>query len=508
MSRAEGDLNELEQALGHIWKIAGDFGLDPFPVGFEVVPAHIIYGVGAYGLPDHYSHWTHGRAYRQMKTMYDQGLSRIYEVVVNSNPAQAFLLDNNAPVDNKLVMAHVLGHSEFFKQNRLFQDTRKDMPGAASLAAHRFQGYEIEEGKREVEEFLDAALSISEHIDPFHPTRLSPADQLKTWKVEFENRQQGNHFRPTSEFDDLFDDQIKKPVAKKQQSNAKVPFPLDPERDVLGFIRDFAPYLEDWQRDVLDVVRTESLYFYPQMRTKIMNEGWASFWHRRIMREMADRGHLTQAEDIRWWQLNAGVVSANNRQLNPYHFGLNMFEYLVDLHNGDITSEEKRWLEKEGLPVYPKHDGDFLTSPGLAAVRQIMETEDDQSFIRNHFTRLPADRMQMYIYDERPTIGPFGSRGTEYYIKERGWEKIRDGLVQSMINGGNPVIVVKDGDFDDNQELYLEHRYEGRELRRRYLSLTLPQIYKLWGRSVNLETVVDGKKVVYSFDGDEFYDGT
>src|ERR671915_1580365 len=111
------ELRELEEAMDHIWEVAHRLGLDPFPVHFELVPASIMYEFGAYGLPGRFSHWTHGRTYHQIKTMYDYGLSKIYELVINSNPSYAFLLENNSVLQNKVVAAHVLGHSDFFKHN-------------------------------------------------------------------------------------------------------------------------------------------------------------------------------------------------------------------------------------------------------------------------------------------------------------------------------------------------------------------------------------------------------
>ncbi len=161
-----GDARLLEARVEQIWEIAQRFGLDPYPVHFELVPATIMHEFGAYGLPGRFSHWTHGRAYQQLKTMYDYGLSKIYELVINTNPAYAFLVDNNSVLQNKVVVAHVLGHVDFFKHNAYFAPTNRQMIEGASVNAERIRGYEYAHGQREVEEFLDAVLSIQEHIDP------------------------------------------------------------------------------------------------------------------------------------------------------------------------------------------------------------------------------------------------------------------------------------------------------------------------------------------------------
>ena len=161
------EVKELDQAIEQIWDIATNkFGLDPFPVRFEIVPASVMYEVGSYALPGRYSHWTFGKAYHRMKMMYDFGLSKIYEVVINSNPSYAFLLETNSPIQNKMVIAHVLGHVDFFKNNAYFSRTNRRMVDEAAMHARRMADYEFKHGRKVVEELLDAVLSIEEHIDP------------------------------------------------------------------------------------------------------------------------------------------------------------------------------------------------------------------------------------------------------------------------------------------------------------------------------------------------------
>ena len=160
------EIKELEKALEQIWEVARRFGLDPFPTRFEVVPATVMYEIGSYALPGRYSHWTFGKAYHRMKTMYDFGLSKIYEVVINTDPSYGFLLETNSPVQNKLVMAHVLGHVDFFKNNAYFSKTNRRMVETVSAHTGRMVEYEFKHGRKTVERFLDSVLSIEEHIDP------------------------------------------------------------------------------------------------------------------------------------------------------------------------------------------------------------------------------------------------------------------------------------------------------------------------------------------------------
>jgi stage V sporulation protein R len=252
---------ELERWIEMIYEKALELGLDPFPVHFEVVPAHVIYELGAYALPARFSHWTFGRDYHVQKTMYEYGVSRIYELVFNTDPAQAFLLDVNDMVAHKLVIAHVYGHSDFFKNNIYFEHTDRKMIERARLHAERIRHYEMVHGPLVVEQFLDAVLSIEEHIDPVLPTYGAPP-----------RKQDAQEPQPTGDtFEDLF--YMVQPKPKPEPKPRRIP--EEPQKDLLLFIRDHSRVLEDWQRDIISMIREEMLYFLPQIKTKIINEGWA-----------------------------------------------------------------------------------------------------------------------------------------------------------------------------------------------------------------------------------------
>jgi stage V sporulation protein R len=258
------ELDALRAAIDEIWEYsAANTPLDPFPIHFELVPAKVMYEIGAYGLPGRFSHWTHGKAFHQMKTMYDYGLSKIYELIINTNPAQAFLMEGNSLIQNKLVIAHVIGHSDFFKHNAYFHHTNRQMAETAGVTAERIRAYEQEHGEREVETFLDAVLAIQEHIDPnLRIVRRSPYDPL-----EKPTRRRG------TDYDDLW--RLREKEAEPVAGAPQRKIPEEPEKDLLLFLLRYAPDMTDWQRDVLNIVREEMLYFLPQMQTKVMNEGWA-----------------------------------------------------------------------------------------------------------------------------------------------------------------------------------------------------------------------------------------
>jgi stage V sporulation protein R len=455
------DVHELESAIEKIWSIGVELGLDPYPVNFELVPAGIMYEFGAYGLPGRFSHWTHGRAYQQIKTMYDYGLSKIYELVINTNPSYAFLLQNNSVLQNKVVAAHVMAHVDFFKHNAYFRRSNRQMLESASVNADRVRQYEFERGKDEVETFLDAVLSIQEHVDPHLLIRRAEPE-----------RPRHKARPPETSYDDLFYLGAEK---RPEPEPAEEKTPREPEKDLLLFIAEHARGLQDWQRDLIHIVRAEQLYFTPQMCTKVMNEGWASFWHARIMREM----ELPADDFMEFSRMHAAVISPSPRRLNPYYVGMKLFE--------DI---ERRWND----PSEEARRQGRVPGQGRAKIFEVRELESDVSFLRNYLTEELVEELDLYIYR---------LEGDKWVVVEKDWEKVRDSIVRSMTNFGQPYIVVEDGDYQGNRELFLRHCFEGQELDIRYAEQTLKYLQKLWGRSVHLETCLDEKTVVLTFDGKE-----
>ncbi len=264
----DSEIERLRDAIDIAWEEAHKFGLDPFPTHFELVPATIMYEFASYGLPGRFSHWTHGKSYYRQKMQYDFGLSKIYEMVVNTNPSYAFLMDMNNLLQNTFVAAHVFGHTDFFKNNAYFQNTSRRMIDKASIHAERVAQYEFDHGKAEVERFLDAALSIQEHVDY----------NLLLRSDEPAGKEEQKPTQVTSQYDDLWglDKKAKKAEEDRDKRPGKPPkFPEKPEKDILLFLMRHAPHLQPWQRDLLEIVRTEMLYFIPQAQTKVMNEGWA-----------------------------------------------------------------------------------------------------------------------------------------------------------------------------------------------------------------------------------------
>lgn len=461
----EADRKALEYAIGEITEIAKGFGLDFYPMRYEICPSEIIYTFGAYGMPTRFSHWSFGKQFYKMKLHYDFGLSKIYELVINSNPCYAFLLDSNALIQNKLIVAHVLAHCDFFKNNIRFQNTKRDMVESMAATAERVRKYEIEFGRLEVEKFLDAVLSIEEHIDP---SLMRPK---LAWTMD-EVLDDAHGPANSSPYDDLWSlDQKNQP--KPEQVSKKKKFPPQPEKDLLLFIESYSRELTDWQRDILTMMREEMLYFWPQLETKIMNEGWASYWHQRIIREM----DLTPGEAIEFAKLNAGVVQPSRTSINPYYLGLKILEDIEERYNN--PSEE---MIRRGVKP----------GSGREKLFEVREIESDISFLRNYLTKDLVTREDMYLFQKQ---------GKDYKIVDKQWENVRDQLVNMRVNGGFPYITVNDGDYNKNGELYLKHWYEGIELDVKYLEKVLPYIYQLWGRPAHMETMIEGRAMLYTYEG-------
>jgi len=415
------DAKRLAGALAVIHDKAASFGLDGFPMRYELCPADVLYTLGAYGMPVRFSHWSFGKAFQRMKLQYDYNLSRIYELVINSDPCYAFLLESNTLLQNKVVAAHVLAHSDFFKHNYRFAGTSRSMVETMAVHAARMRRYEMRYGRDEVEALLDAALALQEQVDPHKRTDDEP-------------------------------------------------------RDLLLYLMEHSRRLEDWQRDVLGMVRDEMLYFWPQLETKILNEGWATFWHVRILREL----DLTDQEAVEFARLHAAILAPSRTGVNPYHLG---YHLLLDIFRRweSPTPEEKQRFGRPG-------------GQGMEKLFEVRETETDVSLLRNYLTKELVEQLDLYVYRRR---------GDEWVVVDKDWRAVRDELVRQRINGGVPVITVADGDYRGSGELFLRHRHEGVDLDVRYTEKTLPYVYRLWGKPVHLETVLDGKTTVFSCDGDD-----
>lgn len=417
---AEYTISELQSWSSQIEELIKAVGLDCYEQQFEICSYEDMLCYEAYvGMPSHYPHWSFGKMYERQKTYYSYNLTGLpYEMVINSDPCLAYLMQDNTLLLQILTIAHVYGHNDFFKNNRLFkQNTRAELTVEMFKShASRVRDYIADPsiGPRKVERILDAAHAL-----------------------RFQVRRQGEGKLPN------------------RNELAKETLEEIPERlkcDLLSYLSERGK-LSYWEKDLINIVREETFYFLPQMETKIMNEGWASYWHYTLLNQL----DLPQGLHFEFLQRHNLVVRPHEGQLNPYFVGFKMFEYL----NKTIGREK---------------------------IFEIREQERDQSFLRRYLNKELCEEMCLFNYRVR---------GVDIVVSEvadeDGWKVIRNDLANSVGLGMVPEI---DAQGVENGTLILEHRYDDRELEINYAKETIKYISDLWGGKVDLKTKLNNKDKV------------
>ena len=459
-------LKDLEYWDARIRDKVAEFGLDCYPQEFEICDHAQMLGYMAYsGMPSHYPHWSYGKSYEKLKTLYDYGVSGIpYEMVINSSPALAYLMRDNSLCLQILTIAHVYGHNDFFKNNFTFKSTRAEFTiGTFKAHADRVRRYVDTPsiGLEKVESFLDAAHSLS----------LQCRRNLAVKKLSQDEERERLVAAATPPADPF--QRIHRRQEAGEPDLRRVP-PV-PDDDVLLFIRDHNPYLHEWEKDLLTIVNEEAQYFIPQIETKIMNEGWASFWHKRILDSLV----LPQELHLEFLVRHNQVVRPIPGQLNPYHLGLRLWEDLE--RRGDDPTPE----ERENLP---------RGKDGRALLFETREVDRDASFVRRWLHETLMRDLDIFRYEPK---------GDDLVVSdvsdEDGWRAVKDTLLKSIGMAGVPVIRVEDADYNHTRTLLLLHAHDGRDLQLEYAEKTLGYLHRLWGRDVALETAVNGKRTFLTF---------
>ena len=382
---------------------AKEFGLDCYFQEFELISFEDMLAYESYvGMPSHYPHWSFGKSYEKLKTLYSYNLTGLpYEMVINSDPCLAYLMKDNSLLVQILTMAHVYAHNDFFKNNRLFKECTRANLSVGMFKNHgsRIRSY-IQDpsiGYTEVEKILDAAHAIKFQCSGFDYGEDMASENLLLYIME-----NGN--------------------------------------------------LEEWQKDILMIVAEQSRYFSPQVETKIMNEGWASWWHYQILQSL----ELPQNLQIEFLKTHNSVVAPATGGLNPYYIGFKIWELLSERHK-DNPEELFR----------------------------IRETERDTSFIRNYLTFDLCRELHLFEFQEED----------HYYVvsevsNEDGWRKIRNQLALMVGYGSTPSILVEEI-LPSDRSLVLQHVYDERELHLTYAAETLKHIQHLWGGKVILKTMLN-----------------
>ncbi len=478
---------EFENLQVDIEKYVRKFGLDFFEVRFEMLDYRTINQVAAYdGFPTRYPHWRFGMEFERLSKSYAYGLHRIYEMVINTDPCYAYLLASNQRVDQKLVIAHVYGHCDFFKNNLWFSHTNRKMLDEMANHAGRIRKNIEKQGYEKVETFLDACLSLDNLID-INAAGIARFAQPR----ESQEAQSSSYRMPAKNYMDQFINPpaylAQKKEVEETQAERNKNFPVEPERDILLFLLENAP-LENWQYDLLEIVREEAYYFAPQRQTKIMNEGWASFVHTHIMTEYA----LEPNELIDYADHHSGTVAIQPGHLNPYKLGLELYRDIenrwnrgafgAEYENCDDTRARREWDKKKGM--------------GREKVFEVRKIYNDIGFIDEFLTEDFAREHNLFTTDYNATTNL-------YEISSRDFLEIKRRLLFQLTNFGQPIIDVVNANYENRGEMYLVHYHEGLDLDITYINNTLPNLYALWGRPVHLQTVFEGKeRTLFSCDPD------
>jgi len=424
-------LAKLEEWDERIVALAKSHNLDWYPIIYETCDYYEMIGNMAYhGMPTHYRHWSFGKSFERTHAMYNAGLEGLpYELIINSNPSLAYLMEENPFYLQVLIMCHCVGHSDFFKNNITFANTSADNVLLRMRNAKRFVDNLIEDpsiGVEKVERILDAAHAISLQVPRRHTRYVSQKEQKKELVLDIKRG--------------AFD-------GKEIPNPRKIP--VSPEPNILAFLAECSGNLEDWERELLQFALEDAEYFMPQIRTKIMNEGWASYWHYRMMHEL----NLPDSMHIPFLKMHNEVVRPHLGSINPYHLGFYLFQRIEERHG-----LEECFIARESL--------------------------NDESFIRQYLTE--EDCVDLNLFS-------FGLDKKDFVIDDvsdnEGWRSVKQNLIKQVSANNIPSIVVEG--VDEANILTLKHEHDGRDLELEYAESVVDHITTIWGDVVRLETIIE-----------------
>jgi len=488
-------LAKIEERVKQI--VVDELGLKVYDIEFDICNAQKMLEIMAYRIPTNISNWKFGRDYERQRTIYENyGSSLPYEVVINSDPSRAYLMADNTFAVQCLVMAHVYGHVNIFAENQYFRNSRQDIMGVMAEATRRFNEYERKYGIDEVESIIDAGHSIQLHSSPF---------DVETEKEKFERVYSQikatiiSKQKTTSEFGDIMPhtsineiDADMELILQKIRRNLKLKTPVEPTSDLLRYIIDNSRILEDWQIDILEMLRMEGQYFWPMIKTHFLNEGWAVHVHERVMRQLFNEGLLNDSEHAQYNYSNSLVKAENPFKMNPYLIGSTIWKNIEE--RWDKGRHGREWEDCKDFKCKENWDTKE-EGRGWEKCKSIMRTFTDWMFMQNFLTTdLVRDmKLYIYVYQESPTE-------EEYVIADVEAERIKDLIVSRFSHGIVPDIEVFDGNIAGSGGLYLKHNWLELDLDKKYAEETCKHICRLWGNRVFLETKVDGQAVKYVAD--------
>ncbi|MGB1408974.1 SpoVR family protein [Alloalcanivorax venustensis] len=476
-------LAEYDQAIAEL--AHGKFGLDTYPNQIEVISSEqMMDAYSSVGMPVGYNHWSFGKQFVEVESRYRRGqMGLAYEIVINSNPCIAYLMEENTITMQALVIAHAgYGHNSFFKGNYLFK-TWTDASAIIDylvFARHYLAECEQRHGVTAVEETLDSCHALMNYgVDRYkRPTPISAHEEKRRQRDREEALQ-----RQVSELWKTFPDM--QPMVQRREPSLR--FPSEPQENLLYFLEKNAPLLEPWQREVIRIVRKMAQYFYPQRQTQVMNEGWATFWHYTLLNELYDQGRVDDGFMLEFLQNHSQVIyqppfdSPYYSGINPYALGFAMFQDIRRICEAP-TDEDRQWFP------------DIAGSDWLATLKFAMESFKDESFIQQFLSpRLIREFKLFSLMDdsERDYIE------INAIHNEPGYQAIRNRLSEQYnLSIQEPNIQVYSADVRGDRSLTLQHlRQHHRPLEADTAQEVLRHLHRLWGFDVHLESVDNGSVV-------------
>ena len=462
----------IEQYHDAIRATAERYGLDTYANQLEIITAEqMMDAYASVGMPVNYRHWSYGKEFIQTERHYKRGqMGLAYEIVINSDPCISYLMEENTLAMQALVIAHAAyGHNSFFKGNYLF----RMWTDASSIIDYLVyaKGYiakcEQAHGLDAVEATLDSCHALMNHgVDRYRrPAKLSMAKEqaLREEREAYLQRQLNDLWRT---------------VPRKESAEAEAQarrFPAEPQENLLYFIEKHAPLLEPWQREIVRIVRKIAQYFYPQRQTQVMNEGWATFWHHRLLNQLYDDGYLADGLMIEWLSSHTNVIYQRPMAaLNPYALGFAMYTDMKRICEAP-TEEDRRWFP------------DLAGTPWLPSLHHAMRNFKDESFVGQFLSpKVMRDFRLFSILDDE--------REREYQISaihdEDGYRHVRRTLAGNYDLGQRePNIQVWNVNLRGDRALTLRHtQHQDRPLEGKSAQEVLKHVARLWGFGVHLES--------------------
>ena len=431
---ADWSMEELHRWDKKICELGSELGLDWYPIEYEICDYKEMMGHMAYtGLPTHYRHWSFGKSFDRIQTEYNLGMSGLpYEMIINSNPSISYLMTENPMPTHVLTMAHCVGHSDFFKNNRMFSETGADtVIDRFKSAGKRIKKYMEDPniGVDEVERILDACHAIRFQVPRTPGIKRRNHKELKKY---YQNLVRGD----TTGWWDNFD--LNK-------------LPLEPDSNLLGFLADNNRFLQEWEKDIIHIVEKESLYFVPQACTKIMNEGWACMIHEKIVNMLG----IPDDYFLSFIRLHNQVVRPHMGRVNPYHLGFKIFKYIE------------------------KHQG-------FEECLRARETHNDETFLKTYLNEELCQELNLFSYSFHEKEGY--NKITDV-SGEDSWRSVRDALITNVGLNGVPVVVVKELQKDGT--LILQHEHDGRDLELSEANRVFEHINALWSGGIKFTTIIE-----------------